>query len=56
MNIREAAKLLNLTGDITPVIVKKAFLEAVKKYHPVRNPAGLEMMKFINAANDVLKN
>ena len=51
----DAAKLLNLSGHITPEDVKRAYVAACKKYHPDVNPGGLEMMKFINAANDVLK-
>ncbi len=51
----DAAKLLNLSGNITPADVKRAYVAACKKYHPDVNPGGLEMMKFINAANDVLK-
>ena len=55
MQITDAAKLLNLVGDITPEIVKAAYRAATKKYHPDINPAGENMMKLINAAYDVLK-
>lgn len=55
MNIYDAAKILSLSGDVTPEIVKKAYVEACKKYHPDINPAGAEMMKVVNAAYEVLK-
>jgi len=55
MKISDAAHILGLTGDITPEIVKQAYRKAVQKYHPDRNPAGLEMMKLVNAAFEVLK-
>ena len=55
MNIQDAAKLLQITGTVTPTDIKKAYREAAQKYHPDRNPAGAEMMKMINAAYDMLK-
>lgn len=55
MNIYDAAKILGLTGAITPEASKSAYREACKKYHPDVNPAGDDMMKLINAAYDVLK-
>jgi len=55
MNVYDAANFLGLTGEITPEAVKAAYRIAAKKYHPDVNPAGLEMMKFINGAFDVLK-
>jgi DnaJ-class molecular chaperone len=55
MNIYDAAKVLGITGDITPEDVKAAYRAACKKYHPDVNPAGDEMMKLVNAAYDVLK-
>ncbi len=55
MNHHDAAKILNLSGDITPEAVKCAYRQACKKYHPDRNPAGEEMMKAVNAAYAVLK-
>jgi len=56
MKITDAANVLGLSGDITPECVKMAFREKAKKYHPDINPAGVEMMKVINAAFDTLKN
>jgi len=55
MKQSDAAKILGLDGQITPPMVKKAFHAAAMKYHPDRNPAGLEMMKIINTAFDALK-
>jgi curved DNA-binding protein CbpA len=54
MNKFEAVKMLNLSGNITQGAIKKAYRLACSKYHPDRNPAGLEMMKLINIAFDVL--
>ncbi len=54
MKVSDAAKLLALTGEITPDIVNTAYREAAKLYHPDRNPAGKEMMILINAAYEVL--
>ncbi len=55
MNKSDAAKILNLTGNITQEIIKAAYRKACFKYHPDRNPAGLEMMKVINQAYEALK-
>jgi curved DNA-binding protein CbpA len=55
MNIHDAAKILNLSGDYTPELVKAAYRKACSAYHPDRNPAGLEMMKLVNQAYDALK-
>ena len=55
MKIEDAIKVLQLTGDITPELVKKAYRQACSKYHPDRNPAGTEMMKAVNAAYEALK-
>jgi curved DNA-binding protein CbpA len=55
MNIHDAEKILNLTGDYTPELVKAAYRKACSAYHPDRNPAGLEMMKLVNQAYDALR-
>lgn len=55
MNIYDAAKILSVSGDVTPEQVKAAYVAACKKYHPDINPAGAEMMKVVNAAYDVLR-
>ena len=51
----DAAKILNISGNITPAIIKRAYQQACSLYHPDRNPAGTEMMKAINEAYSVLK-
>jgi hypothetical protein len=56
MNKFEAVKILNLTGEINQEAVKQAYRRACMKYHPDRNPAGLEMMKLINVAYELLCN
>jgi len=55
MNMYDAAKILGLTGQISDADLKLAFRRAVSKYHPDRNPAGLEMMKAVNEAYATLK-
>ena len=54
MNKFEAVKILNLNGSINQSEIKLAYKKACMKYHPDRNPAGLEMMKLINIAYDLL--
>ena len=51
----DAAKILGLSGNITPEIAKDAYRTACKKYHPDINPAGEEIMKFINMSYSVLQ-
>ena len=55
MKINDAAKILGLSGAVTPAMVKDAYRLAAKTYHPDHNPAGMEMMKLVNAAYDVLR-
>lgn len=55
MKTNDAAEILGLTGEITPEQTKAAYKAAALKFHPDINPAGLEMMKIINAAFDSLK-
>ncbi len=55
MNHSDAAKILSLSGDITPEIVKTAYRKACITFHPDKNPAGLEMMKAVNLAYKTLK-
>jgi hypothetical protein len=55
MNTSDAAKILELDGSITPELVKAAYRRMAMKYHPDRNPAGLEMMQAVNEALAVLK-
>lgn len=55
MNEQDAMKILGLVGDLTPELTKKEYQKACMKYHPDRNPAGLEMMKLVNVAYETLK-
>lgn len=55
MNIYDAAKILSVSGELSPKLIKSAYVAACKKYHPDINPAGAEMMKVVNAAYDVLR-
>jgi uncharacterized membrane protein len=55
MKTTDAAKILGLAGEITPETVRDAYRRAAMKYHPDRNPAGLEMMQAVNAAYEALK-
>ena len=50
----DAMNVLNLT-ILTLENLKKAYRIACSKYHPDKNPAGLEMMKAVNVAYDHLK-
>lgn len=52
--IHGAAKVLGITGEITPEVVTAAYRRAAMKYHPDRNPAGLVMMQAVNAAREAL--
>lgn len=56
LNLNDAFNLLGISaGHVTPDDIKKAYRKAAQKYHPDKNPAGLEMMQAINAAYDLLK-
>lgn len=55
MKISDAAHILSLSGQVSPVDVKLAYRRAAGTYHPDKNPAGLEMMKVVNAAYEILK-
>lgn len=44
MNIKDALAILGLSASADPDAIKTAYRKACIKYHPDRNPAGLEMM------------
>ena len=54
MKKHEAMNVLNMS-IWSQSILKEAFRKARSKYHPDRNPAGLEMMKAVNLAYAFLK-
>lgn len=55
MKPQDAFNILGIpNGNVTPDDITKAYRAAAMKYHPDRNPAGLEMMKLINAAKEAL--
>ena len=54
MKLDDAAKILNLTGEVTPEIIKMAYRRASSKYHPDKG-GSVEMMQAVNQAYDVLK-
>lgn len=57
MNMYDAIKVLGIADtNVTQDIIKAAYRKASSKYHPDRNQAGLEMMKLVNVAFEVLSN
>ncbi len=53
---KDAFNILGIeAGQANPDTIKQAYRKAAQRYHPDRNPAGLEMMKLINAAYEVVK-
>lgn len=56
MKMQDAFNILGIgSGQVTPEDITQAYRRACMKYHPDRNPAGLEMMKLVNAAREALK-
>lgn len=54
MNIMQALEIMK-PNPMTIAGLKVSFREQALKYHPDRNPHGLEMMQIINAANVLLQ-
>ena len=54
MNHREALKVMGLKESAEFSDIKAMYRHLSSKYHPDRNPAGLEMMKLINNAYSAL--
>lgn len=55
MNIKDALSILGLSAAADQEAIKTAYRKACIKYHPDRNPAGLEMMKAVNVAYQFLR-
>jgi DnaJ-class molecular chaperone len=49
MKLEDAAKILNLSGDVTPETIKAAYRRASSKYHPDKG-GSVEMMQTVNQA------
>lgn len=55
MKVNHAISILGIIeSEISEQILKKAYRTASRKYHPDLNPAGAEMMKLVNLANEAL--
>jgi hypothetical protein len=55
MNKLQALQILGLTGTVSKSDIKIAYQRKAKEFHPDRNPAGLEIMKMINVAYELVK-
>jgi hypothetical protein len=55
MKIQDALNILGIKPNSTESVIKAAYREACKKFHPDVNPAGIEMMKTVNEAYEALK-
>lgn len=54
MNIKDALSILGLQATANTSEIKTAYKKSCSKFHPDRNPAGLEMMKAVNLAYQFL--
>ncbi len=54
MKFEDAAKILEINGNLTQEIIKKAYKKASFKYHPDKS-GSVEMMQAINQAYESLK-
>lgn len=55
MNKFEALQILGLSGQVDNDDIKSAYRRKANQFHPDRNPAGMEIMKMINVAYDLVK-
>jgi len=54
MKLEDAAKILEISGNLTKADIKKAYKKACTKYHPDKG-GSVEMMQAVNQAYDELK-
>ena len=54
MNTKDSLSILGLSKIANPDQIKQAYRKACAKYHPDKNPSGLEMMKAVNVAYSYL--
>lgn len=54
MKKEDAAKILDITGELNPEAIKKAYRKACSKYHPDKG-GSLKMMQAVNQAYEVLR-
>lgn len=54
MKKEDAAKILEITGELTAELIKKAYRKACSKYHPDKG-GSLKMMQAVNLAYEALK-
>lgn len=52
---KDALQILGVSAQSDFTDIKQAYHRSCSKYHPDRNPAGLEMMKLVNAAWSALQ-
>jgi hypothetical protein len=57
MEHQDALQVLGIqAGHVTKDDIKNAYRKACSKFHPDKNPAGLETMKIVNLAYEALQN
>lgn len=54
MKIQDAANILEVSGELTKELIKKAYRKASSKYHPDKG-GSVEMMQAVNQAYEALK-